>query len=108
MRILTLQTTTFSRYGGIPTYNRLLCRALNERGKAEESHVLVVTDDVKDIENGSAELPKLTLQGFAGNRLGLTRRFLRLALSKQFDLILIGHVNYAPLGLLLKQLQPQM
>ena len=106
--ILTVQTTTFTGFGGIPTYNRLVCRVLNERGAASENHVLIATDDVKDVAREAAKLPHLRLQGFAGNRVALTRRLVGLGLTKKFDLALIGHVNYAPLGLLLKQLQPRM
>jgi glycosyltransferase involved in cell wall biosynthesis len=108
MSILAVQTTTFSGYGGIPTYNRLICRVLNETGIPDQSHVLVGTDFVKDVEDSASGLPNLKLEGFSGNRLGLSKRFLSLALTKKFDLTLIGHVNYAPLGLLLKQLQPRM
>jgi glycosyltransferase involved in cell wall biosynthesis len=103
--ILSLQTTTFGAFGGIPTYNRLVCRVLNEFGK---SHVLIVTDKTSDIGGPAAELPNLELEAFAGNRLALTRRFVRLGLARELDLVLIGHVNYAPLGWLLKKLQPRL
>ena len=33
--ILAIQSTTFGAYGGIPVYNRLVCRALNEFPEAE-------------------------------------------------------------------------
>ncbi|MBA3355853.1 MAG: glycosyltransferase family 4 protein [Pyrinomonadaceae bacterium] len=102
--ILSLQTTTFSAFGGIPTYNRLVCRVLNEFGK---SQVLIATDKNSDIERPAAELPNLKLEAFAQNRLALTRRVVRLGLAREFDLVLIGHVNYAPLGWLLKKLQPR-
>lgn len=103
--ILSLQTTTFSAFGGIPTYNRLVCRVLNEFGK---SQVLIATDKNSDIERPAAELPNLKLEAFAQNRLALTRRVVRLGLAREFDLVLIGHVNYAPLGWLLKKLQPRL
>jgi phosphatidyl-myo-inositol dimannoside synthase len=106
--ILTVQTTTFTGFGGIPTYNRLVCRVLNERSKTSGDYVLVATDELKDIEREAAKLPELRLQGFAGNRVGMIKRLLSLGLSKKFDLALIGHVNYAPLGLLLKLLQPRL
>lgn len=103
--ILSLQTTTFSAFGGIPTYNRLVCRVLNEFGS---SHVLIATDNNSDIEKQDAELPNLKLEAFAQNRLALTRRVVRLGLAREVDLVLIGHVNYAPLGWFLKKLQPRL
>jgi phosphatidylinositol alpha-1,6-mannosyltransferase len=60
------------------------------------------------MERPSKELPNLRLQAFDQNRVALTGRFLRLALTHKFDLALIGHVNYAPFGLMLKRLQPQL
>jgi hypothetical protein len=46
--LLTLQTTTFSARGGIPTYNRLVCRALDELddgGAFGEKRVLIARDE---------------------------------------------------------------
>jgi phosphatidylinositol alpha-1,6-mannosyltransferase len=106
--ILTLQTTTFGAYGGIPAYNRLVCRVLNEIGGAEKVHVLIATDKASDIEGASNKLPNLKLQAFDQNRAALTWRFAKLALTHKVDLVLIGHVNYAPLGLMLKRFQPQL
>jgi phosphatidyl-myo-inositol dimannoside synthase len=106
--ILTLQTTTFGAFGGIPTYNRLVCRVLNELTAPEQNHVLIATDKESEIKPRRAELPNLQLQGFDQNRWAFTRRFVRLALTRRIDLALIGHVNYAPLALLLKRIQPRM
>ena len=103
--ILSLQTTTFSAFGGIPTYNRLVCRVLNEFG---QSQVLIATDHESDIERPALTLPNVKLEAFAHNRLALARRVVRLGLSREFDLVLVGHVNYAPLGWLLKKLQPRL
>jgi phosphatidylinositol alpha-1,6-mannosyltransferase len=106
--ILTLQTTTFGAFGGIPTYNRLICRVLNEITDGDKCDVLIVTDRAFDLERPSIEFSNLRLQAFDHNRVALTQRLARLALTQKFDLALIGHVNYAPLGWLLKRLQPHM
>lgn len=106
--LLSLQTSTFSVYGGIPTYNRLVCRALNEFGGVKDKYVLLATDNPSDIEPRTAELSGLQLEAYAGNRLAFVRRILNLAMNRRIDLALIGHVNYAPLGLLLRRFQPQM
>ncbi len=106
MLILTLQTSTFSVYGGIPTYNRMICRALNELNGAVENHILLGTDKPSDIQPGAAQLPALQLEAFNGNRAAFVRRVLDLVIGRRIDLMLIGHVNYAPLGLMLRRLQP--
>jgi phosphatidyl-myo-inositol dimannoside synthase len=105
--ILTVQSTTFSAYGGIPTYNRLVCRVLNEISNDEERHVLIATDKESDIEEPSQDFGHLRLQAFDNNRVGLILKFIRLVLTRKFDLALLGHVNYAPLGWLLKKLRPR-
>ncbi len=106
--ILALQTTTFSAFGGIPAYNRLVCRVLDEIGENVSNHVLVATDRAVDVVEASAKFSNLNLRSFDGNRAAFITTVFRLALSKKLDLVLVGHVNYAPLGLLLKRLQPQM
>jgi phosphatidyl-myo-inositol dimannoside synthase len=106
--ILTLQTSTFGTYGGIPTYNRLVCRALNGFEYAGERRVLLATDKPAVVELKAAALSNLRLEAFDRNRVGFTRRALGLAISSRIDMLLIGHVNYAPLGLLLKRIQPNL
>ena len=70
--------------------------------------VLVATDNASDIEGPAIELPRLRLHAFNQNRVALTRSFLSLALREEIDLILVGHVNYAPLAWFLKRFQPQL
>lgn len=106
--ILTLQTSTFSAYGGIPTYNRLVCRSLNEVDFAADRHVLIATDDPADVSRRSADLPDLKFKAYGRRRMAFVRQVLSLAINHRIDLALIGHVNYAPLGLLLRRLQPQI
>ncbi len=108
MSIVTLQTTTFSAWGGIPSYNRLTCRVLNESGITGKHDVLVGMDLPADLEKPTAEFPNVRLQAFAQNRLALARRSIRLGLTHKFELALIGHVNYTPLGWMLKTLQPKL
>jgi phosphatidylinositol alpha-1,6-mannosyltransferase len=106
--ILTLQTSTFGVYGGIPTYNRLVCRALNERHNGGDNLVLLGTDKPSDTAEAALELPQLRLEAFARNRLAFSRRVVELSMKRRIDLMLVGHVNYAPLALLLRRLQPEM
>ncbi|MEA2173648.1 MAG: phosphatidyl-myo-inositol dimannoside synthase [Blastocatellia bacterium] len=106
--ILTLQTNTFGAYGGIPTYNRLVCRVLNEFGHGLQSRVLIGNDKPAEVEPRRDALPHLSLEGHGGNRKSLITSAIGHALRQPLDLALIGHVNYAPLGLALKRLQPAL
>jgi glycosyltransferase involved in cell wall biosynthesis len=106
--ILTLQTTTFGAYGGIATYNRLVCRVLNNFDGLLTKQVLIMGDTSSDLSNHHDKLPNLQLRAFSRRRSSFARQVLRLGLTKKIDLALIGHVNYAPLGWMLKRLQPQM
>jgi phosphatidylinositol alpha-1,6-mannosyltransferase len=106
--ILTLQTNTFGTYGGIPTYNRLVCRVLNEFGHGLQSFVLVGNDKPAEVEPAREQLPHLSLEGHSGNRKSLITSAIGHALRQPLDLALIGHVNYAPVGLALKRLQPAL
>jgi phosphatidyl-myo-inositol dimannoside synthase len=106
--ILAIQSTTFSAYGGIPLYNRLVCRALNEFPMAEHGLVIIATDHASDIKASSSELPRIRLRAFNQDRLALTRNFLTVGLREEIDLVLVGHLNYAPLAWLLKRVQPRL
>jgi phosphatidylinositol alpha-1,6-mannosyltransferase len=106
--ILTLQTSTFSIYGGIPTYNRLICRVLNGFNEIAEKHVLLANDKQTDVDLQSAKLPNLKLKAYHQNRQAFLRHIVSLAVNDRIDLALIGHVNYAPIGLMLKKIQPEM
>ena len=106
--ILTLQTTAFGSHGGIPTYNRVVSRALNEFEYPLEKRLLVATDPPALLSSYEAELPKLILKGFSGRRTAFVSHIVWLALTKKIDLVLIGHVNYAPLGRILRLLQPRL
>ena len=81
---------------------------LDEIGRQDENRVLIVTDSESDIQGHRLEFPNLQLQAFNQNRVALVRRLLRLVLTPDIDLALIGHVNYAPLGWLLKRLRPRL
>ena len=108
--ILALQTTTFAAHGGIPVYNRLVCRTLNESGsglRACEKRILIGRDRPADVANGARALKNISFEAFSGDRRALMWRTLGLALHESIDLALIGHVNYAPFGLMLKRFQPQ-
>jgi glycosyltransferase involved in cell wall biosynthesis len=108
--ILVLQTTTFAVHGGIPAYNRLVCRMLNQLTgplRSCDKRILIGQDRPKDVADEARDLKNVSFEAFSGNRQSLAWRTLGLTLHQQIDLALIGHVNYAPFGLMLKRLQPR-
>jgi phosphatidylinositol alpha-1,6-mannosyltransferase len=108
--ILTLQSTTFGVHGGIPTYNRMVCRALSHvRDRlAIEQNVLLATDTESEAREAVHTFPGLHIEAFGGNRAAFVRRAISIALRGRIDLLLVGHINYAPLALVLKRLRPSM
>src|ERR1051325_320777 len=108
MGLLTLQTSTFSVHGGIPTFNRLVCRTLNGLGFYKNCKVLVATDNCEDVVRKKSSFPNLELEAFYGNRTRFVQRILHHVMKQRIDLLLAGHVNYAPLGYLLRLVQPEL
>jgi len=106
--ILALQTDTFGTYGGIPTYNRLVCRVLNELGPCLKASVLIAMDERGFVQGDAPLHQNLCLKGFGGNRVRFVMAAMRSVIRDRTTLILAGHVNYAPLCLLLKILRPQL
>ncbi len=88
----------------------MVCRALNELedGCVAERRVLIAMDRRTDLAAAADEFANLTLESFDGRRTSFLRRVVAAALSERIDLALIGHVNYAPIGLLLKRLRPNL
>ena len=88
----------------------MVCRALNELedGCVAERRVLIAMDRRTDLAAAADEFANLTLESFDGRRTSFLRRVMATALRDRIDLALIGHVNYAPIGLLLKRLRPNL
>ena len=69
---------------------------------------MIATDRPDDVAQARTQLSNVLLEGFGANRLALIWRVLGIALREHIELLLVGHVNYAPLGWLLKRLRPQV
>lgn len=106
--ILSLQTDTFGSFGGIPTYNRLVCRVLDAAESSERNSVLIAMDDQEDIQGAASSHRHLHLEAFGGNRIQFVKSTMQTVLSGQIKLLLAGHLNYGPLCLLLKLLRPRV
>jgi phosphatidylinositol alpha-1,6-mannosyltransferase len=89
----------------------MLCRALNELNDNDaksQPRVLIAMDDKAEAGPRAGALPRVSVEVFGGNRLEFVGRAIAIALRQRIDLLLIGHVNYAPLGMLLKRLRPSL
>jgi phosphatidyl-myo-inositol dimannoside synthase len=108
--LVSLQSTVFKSYGGIQTYNRLVLRVLNELENFESVYALIAEDSSPDFigPQRSPFYGSLKLEGFSGHRARFVWRIMNLGLRNKIDLLLVGHVNYAPLGLMLRYLQPRL
>jgi phosphatidylinositol alpha-1,6-mannosyltransferase len=73
-----------------------------------EKQVLVMGDAPSDLSKHCDELSNLQLRAFSRRRGAFVSRVLKLGLTRRIDLAVIGHVNYAPLGWMLRRLQPQL
>ena len=87
----------------------MVCRALNELDfLVRNPRVLIAMDQRTDVALAGSKFSNLTLESFGGNRLSFVRRAAAMALKEQPELALIGHINHAPLGSLLKRLLPNL
>ncbi len=96
LRILYLVPDLFGPPSGIARYCRMVCRALTESGHR------VTTVSLLDQNNARGEakttFPKMRYFPCSGDRRQFIGRGLR-SLRTRPDLILVGHPNFAPLGL---------
>lgn len=69
---------------------------------------MILSDAPEDIKLRSLEFSALRMKAFSEERLPLLAHLFRIASTKPVDLLLIGHVNYAPVGLALKLLMPRL
>jgi phosphatidylinositol alpha-1,6-mannosyltransferase len=106
--ILGLQTDTFGCFGGIPTYNRLVCSVLDECELSDQNSVLIAMDDPDVVQSQNSFSSNLTLAGFGRNRLKFVKAALLAVMRSDVKLVLAGHINYAPLCLILKLLRPSL
>lgn len=106
--ILSLQTDTFGSFGGIPTYNRLVCRVLDDSESSDRNSVLIAMDDQTDLDRNVSNHRNLHIEAFGGNRIRFVVATIRTVLSGKVKLLVAGHLNYAPLCSLLKVFRPRI
>lgn len=104
MNILFLYLDAFRQTGGIEKFNRAFMKALYDISKDSEMDykAFSVCDDKPNITYVKAEKHK----GFRNRKYSFT--IYSLLEGFKSDLIVIGHFNLAPIGLLLKLLKPKI
>lgn len=102
-KVLFLNLSGFRFSGGIETFNRCFMKALWEL----EQEGVLMSQAISAYDQTSIDdyFPSAKYTGFGGKRL----RFLLHALyaARSFDIIVLGHINLAPVGVLLKKLYPE-
>jgi glycosyltransferase involved in cell wall biosynthesis len=65
-------------------------------------------DKAESVARAASLNHNLRMKGFAGDRFRFVMATVRTVVRERVDLMLAGHVHYAPVGILLKVLRPQM
>lgn len=103
-RIFFLNLTTFSVIGGIEKFNKCLLKALSEL--EEESGIECYSFSTHDNNMPDERyFPLKSYKGFSGRRVSFVIRSLLKA--RNFDQIILGHINLAIIGILIKLLFPK-
>lgn len=108
VRVLLVLPAAFATAGGIEMYNRLLVKAfgeiLSESGGSCE--VLVLNDRPDEFDPRYLAEGQSLPQVFARSKSRLIAAALRAARKLKPELIVLGHVNFAPLALTLRLASP--
>jgi len=87
-----------SSYGGIQRYNRQLIRAAHQV-VGEDGQVRVLS-----LNDGTGAHP---IRGFERRQRALVRHAITLARAERPDVIVLGHIHFAPLALTLRAVSPR-
>lgn len=101
MRILVIQPTVFQSQGGIQRFNRLLCKAVSEFCALKKSRGKCLSlYDNPNVNSKYIDVNSIDFRGFNGFKVAFVMEVLKACFGA--DLLIIGHVNLAPLGLAAK------
>jgi phosphatidylinositol alpha-1,6-mannosyltransferase len=99
-RVLFIGRSAWSEHGGIQRFNRRVAAGLADF--CSVANVLMVTDAPAQMPTDSGSVH---YAGFAGSIVQFLAAFVRQA--GKSDVLLLGHVNFAPFALLYKTLRPR-
>lgn len=103
-KILFLCLTTFSQAGGIEKFNRCFLKALSESGQNGRLSIKAMSpyDNLSDEQY----FPAKNYTGFGGKKIRFVMNAIAAAAGK--DTVIIGHLNLAPVGVLIRKLFPNV
>lgn len=101
-KALFLNLSAFRFAGGIETFNRCFMKAMWEL--EQEGVLMSQAISAYDWTSVDDYFPATKYKGFGGNKIRFLLHTLRSA--QPFDVIVLGHINLAPVGVLLKKLYP--
>lgn len=106
MKVVFLAQGAFSSFGGIQRFNARFIRALGQiacENSEFKPKALIRMDSASDLPGN--ELPGISVLSFSGSGNIFAWRGIMSALLA--DKIILGHINFLPLGILLKLLKPR-
>lgn len=104
MKIYFLILSAFSTTGGLEKFNRAFMKALNDISLEEKFELFVMSSH--DSEQDDKYITKEKFKGYSGNKIVFTLNCIIQA--KKMDIVFIGHINLAPVALLLKLFNPKI
>jgi len=102
-KILFLNLTTFSKTGGIEKFNRCFLKALSDL--EAENNIYSNSHSLYDLETDEQYYPSEKYTGFGQDKSKFVLSSLKKA--KRFNYIVLGHINLAIVGIILKLLLPK-
>lgn len=101
-KVLFLNLTAFSQTGGIERFNRCFLKALSDFGK--EQRLVSTSYSAYDNSASAQYYEQGSYRGFSKNKLMFAIK--STIAARNNDIIIVGHVNLAPIALLIKSLFP--
>ena len=107
MRILVIVPEVFKTAGGIPLWDKIFIKALSEIYNENRTIVDVISlNDITEQREEEYLSNSIRFQGMSRNK--VKTAFLSILKSARADMVVFGHINLAPLGLLFKMLKPRL
>jgi phosphatidylinositol alpha-1,6-mannosyltransferase len=102
-KILFLNLTAFSKTGGIEKFNKCLLKALSEF--EENKSISITSYSLYDDQANEQYFLNKKYKGFSGKRIQFVIKSVFRA--RKFDQVILGHINMAVIGCLIRILYPK-
>lgn len=107
--VILLLPEAYAREGGIQAYNRLLVRSFLDlaREKGARLDCLLLNDPATEGSSQGPPGPADAVRAFGGSRVRFASAAIARALFSRPRLVVVGHLNFAPLAGVIKLLRPK-